>query len=288
MAAGDIKIFSEKYNPRKAIVLEGVDDAIQIDAWGTDRQSAGDTVGTITAWVMPETKAAIYTIIAAGDAGSDEFIDFSIVAGLLHLEVSDAGTTDIDLESDDIVVEPHVWTHVAVVQTADLALPKFYVNGKEIAATLDAGGDASSWFDQMSGIDSANIGYLEAVAATAQDYAGGVGQVSHWNLALTADEIKSDYATGVPEKNSAGNTPSDLKARVAVVIAAQVSRWEWDGDLLDSWVGANNGTVVSNAVLDPNYNSMTSQLKTVETIVADDISIAMDGGVMSAVVIKAA
>lgn len=273
MAAGDILIFSEQHDPREAIVLEGVDDWVEVDNWGTDRQSAGDTVGTITAWVMPETKSATYTILAAGDVNADEFIDFSIVSGLLHLEVSDAASTDLDVETDDIVVEPHVWTHVAVVQTNDLALPKFYVNGVEVAATADVNTDLSSWFDQMSGIDAANIGMLDANTSTTQDFAGAIGRVRHWNKALTAAEIKNDY---------------DGARQTAAADALQVSSWEWKGDLLDSWVGANHGTAVSAAVLDGQYTAMTSQLKVATVVVADDITMSMDGGVMTTVVIKAA
>ncbi len=275
MAAGDIKLFSEKYNPRPAIVLEGGDDAIQVNAWATDRQTAGDTVGTISAWVMPETKDATYTILAAGDTDADEFLDFSIVSGLLHLEISDAGTTDLDIESDAVVVEPHVWTHVAVVQNA--RQPRFYVNGKVIAATNDISTDLTCWFDQLSTLDAGNIGLLVANNTTTQDYAGGVGVVKHWNKALTADEIERDYLG---------------TQQTAAADALQISKWDWIGGpvvgLTDKWVGANDGTVVSAAVIDGGYTSITSKLKEAATVVADDISISKDGDTLTAVVVKAA
>ncbi len=270
MAAGDIHTFVEKHNPKKAIVLEGVDDAIQIDAWGTDRQTANDTVGTITAWVMPRNKTGTFTIIAAGDAGSDEFIDFSIVAGLLHIELSVAATTSFDVESDDVVVNEHEWTHVAIVQ--DGLQPRLYANGKLIASTTDVSTNLSHWFNDVSGIDVANIGYLEANSTLTQDFLGAVGEVKHWNKALTAAEILKDFE---------GSNQN------AAAVALQVSNWDWDG-LTDKWVGANDGTVVSAAVLNPVHTSMTSQLKTASTIVADDMSMSMDGGVMSVVVVKAA
>ena len=271
MAAGDISIFSDKYNPRKAIVLEGGDDAVQVDVWATDRQTANDTVGTITAWVMPETKSATYTIISAGDANADEFIDFSIVNGLLHFEVSDGGTTNIDVETDDIVVEPHVWTHVALVQ--DTIQPIFYVNGVKVDATNDISTDLTAWFDAASGLDTGNIGYLEANNTTTQDFVGGIGAVKHWNKALTAAEVMNDYK---------GRT------QTAAADALQISHWDWNGDLVDSWAGANNGTAVSAAVLDPFYCTTTSRLKVKATVVADDISISMNDGALTAVVIKAA
>ena len=271
MAAGDIKIFSEKHNPRKSVVLEGVDDFVQVDAWGTDRQTAGDTVGTITAWVMPETKTASYTILAAGDVSADEFIDFAIISGKLSIVVSDAATTDLDVISTDVVVEPHVWTHVAIVQNA--TRPTLYVNGVAVDMTDTTSVDLTSWFDQMSLIDAANIGILDANTGTTQDFTGAIGRVRHWNAALTAAEILNDVQN---------------KAQSAATDALQISNWEWDGDFTDSWAGANNGTAVSAAVLDPFYTNMTSQLKLVDTVIADDISISFDGERMFAVVIKAA
>ena len=267
MAAGDVFVFSEKHDPRPAIVLEGGDDSVQIDAWATDRQTAADTVGTFTAWVMPEAKDATYTIIAAGDNNGDEFIDFSIVSGLLHLEISDAATTRLDIESDDVVVEPHVWTHVAVVQ--DGTQPVFYVNGVLIAATNDVSDDLTSWFDQMSTLDAGNIGILEANSTLTGDFAGGIGQVKHWNAALSADEILQDFEGG------ASNSTID---------ALQVSNWDWDG-LTDKWVGANNGSIVSAGALDGSYTPITSKLKVSATLVADDISMSVNDGVMSCVVV---
>ena len=272
MAAGDVFVFSEKHDPRPAIVLEGVDDSIQVDAWATDRQTAGDTVGTITAWVMPETKTASYTIIAAGDTNADEFIDFGIISGKLSIVISDTGSTDLDVISTDVVVEPHVWTHVAIVQ--DATRPRLYVNGLAVAMTDTTALDLTSWFDQMVAIDVGNIGLLEANSTLTQDFAGGIGQVRHWNAALSAAEILKDFEGGGEAISSA-------------VDALQVSNWDWDG-LTDKWVGANNGTVVGSAALDGSYTPITSRLKVSATLVADDISMSVSDNVMSCVVVKAA
>ena len=272
MAAGDIHTFREKHNPKKAIVLEGTDDYVQVDAWATDRQTANDAVGTITAWVMPRNDTGTFTIIAAGDVNADEFIDFSIVAGLLHTELSIAGATSFDIESDAKVVPPHVWTHVALVQ--DGSKPRLYANGKLIASTIDAGlalgAGLNDWFQSVTAIDAGNIGILDANTSLTQDFLGAVGPVKYWSRALTAEEIKKDFGGS------------------AVSSTGQVSNWDWDG-LTDKWAGANDGTIVNNGVLNPVHTSMTSQLKTAGTIVADDISIGTDdGGIITAIVVKAA
>ncbi len=271
MAAGDIRSFSAKVDPKQSVVFDGVDDAITVDAWATERQSAGDTVGTITAWVNPDVLGATYTILSAGDEDGDEFIDFSIVSGLLHLEVSDAGTTDIDIESDDIVVLPNRWTHVAVVQ--DGGQPVFYVNGIKVAATNDVELDLTSWFDQMSTLDTGNVGLLEANSTLSQDMNGAIGPVKHWNSALTAAEILNDFE----------GTPQSLATQ-----ALQISHWAWDRDLTDSWVGANDGAVLNNAFLDNDFTSITSFLRSVTTLIADDFSLSVDGGVGHVVVVQAA
>lgn len=272
MAVGDVVIFSAKIDPRPAIVLEGVDDSIQVDAWATDRQTANDTIGTITAWVMPETNDVTMTILAAGDTNADEFIDFKITSGLLGIELSVAATTSFDVEADAIGILPHVWTHVAVVQ--DGTQPRLYVNGVQVASTADTATSLSHWFNDVSLLDVGNIGLLEANSTLTQDYAGGIGQVKHWNAALTSAEILKDF-------EGLGETIS------SAVDALQVSNWDWDG-LTDKWAGANNGTVVGSAALDGGYTPITSQLKTLPTVVADDISITTSQGVMSAVVVKAA
>ena len=271
MASGDIKFLSAKLDPRQAVVLDGVDDAVQVNAWATDRQTAGDTVGTITAWVNPDVLGATYTILSAGDTSADEFIDFSIVSGLLHLEVSDAATTDLDIETDDIVVLPNVWTHVAVVQ--DGVQPVFYVNGVLVAATNDTSSDLTSWFDQMSLLDSGNIGLLVANSTLTQDFNGAIGTVKHWNKALTSDEILRDF------EGSSQTTAAD---------ALQVSRWAWNRNFNDSWIGANNGSAVNNTFLDNDFTSMTSLLRSEATVVADDVSLSVDGSTAHAIVVKAA
>lgn len=270
MATGDIQTFSATIDPRQSIVMDGVDDYVQVDDWATDRQTANDTVGTITAWVNPDVLGASYTIIAAGDVNADEFIDFSIVNGLLHIELSIAATTSFDIESDDIVVLPNVWTHVAVVQ--DGGQPILYVNGKKVNATNDVSNNLGHWFNDVTAIDAGNIGILDANTSLTQDMNGAIGEIRHWNAALTAQEILKDF---------------DGSSQSSSINALQISNWKWDRNLLDSWVGANNGTIVNNTFLDNNFTSISSFLRSITTIVADDISFSVDGRVAHVVRVSA-
>lgn len=271
MATGDIRTFSARNDPRQAAVFDGADDAVTVDVWATDRQTAQDTVGTITAWVNPDVLGATYTILSAGDVDGDEFIDFSIVSGLLHLEVSDAGTTNIDMESDNIVVLPNTWTHVAVVQNAKQ--PVFYVNGVLLTdVTNDVSTLLSDWFSTKTTLDSGNIGLLEANNTLTGDMNGAIGAVKHWNKALTADEILRDF-------EGSSQTPA--------ADALQVSHWAFDRNFNDSWAGANNGAALNNTFLDNDFTSISSFLRSITTVVADDISIAVDNGVTTVVRVEA-
>ncbi|KKK82369.1 hypothetical protein LCGC14_2804110, partial [marine sediment metagenome] len=167
MAAGDVLIFREKIDPRPAIVLEGVDDFVQVDAWGTDRQTAADTVGTFTAWVNIKSISDTYSIISAGDTNALEYINLQVVNGLINLSLADGGVLDIDVEADGDILEVGIWTHIACVQ--DGVQPKLYKNGVLIASTNDDESGITKWFADLNGIDNSNIGILDQSTSTTLD-----------------------------------------------------------------------------------------------------------------------
>lgn len=259
MATGDLQVRSIKHNPKKAIVGDGTGDYVQVDAWGAAREAAGtaDTVGTFTAWVNIKSNADSYSILAAGDTNAIEYINFQIVNGLLNCTLADGGAVAWDVEADAIGVLPNVWTHVAVVQ--DGVQPRLYINGVRITATNDTSTDLTKWFADLNGIDNANIGTLDMNTSTTLDLDGAIGEVKHFNAALTAAEIMNDYK---------GSLQS------AATQALLISHWDWDLDLVDS-VAGHNGTIVNNAYLDSQFSDVTSELKRLVVVVADDISISV-------------
>ena len=245
MAAGDVRLITGKHYYRKSIVGDGTGDYIQIDAWGVAREAAGtaDTVGTLAGWIFRNTATNDDCLISAGDVNAAEYINLHVHNGYLNCTLADGGApADFDIESDNLVVPPGGWYHIAVVQ--DGTQPILYVNGVAVAATNDISTDLTKWFADLNGIDNANIGILDQNTSTTMDIDGAIGYVKHWNLALTAADIMRDF--------------QGVGARQAVTDAL-ISYWDWDGDLVDG-VSGHDGTIVNNVYLDAEWSEITYKL----------------------------
>src|SRR3990167_8916202 len=136
MATTDIYHISGPVTPaRKAIRFLGgdVDDGIQVDAFAVTRTAANDTTGTIIAWINCPDITGTYTILGLGDANVVEYIHFSVEAGKMFAACNDAATMQWDVNSTDVVIKPHKWQHVALVQPgAGGGGPQFYVDGVKV------------------------------------------------------------------------------------------------------------------------------------------------------------
>ena len=262
MATGDIQVYSAEHNPRPAVVGDGTGDYVQIDAWGAAREAAGtaDTVGTFTAWVNIKSASDSYSILSAGDTNAIEYINFQIVNGKLNITLADGGAVAFDIEADSDDIPINTWTHIAIVQ--DGIQPKLYVNGALIAATNDVSIDITKWFANLNGIDNANIGILDQATSTTLDLDGAIGQVKHWNAALTAAQILDDFNAKAPA--SITGTSADL-----------ISWWDWNGDLVDS-VAGHDGTAVNNLFQNIQFSDLTAYIKSQTWIVADAISMSVN------------
>lgn len=250
MAAGDVRILNQSAQGKDSIVCDGTGDYVQIDAWGVAREAAGtaDTVGTFAAWVNIKVLADSYSILSAGDTNATEYINFQIVNGLLNITLADGGAVAFDIEADAIGITINKWHHVAMVQNG--VQPLLYIDGAVIAATNDTSTDITKWFANLNGIDNANIGILDQNTSTTLDMNGAIGEVKHWNRALTAAEIKKDFKNQTQE---------------ADVTADLISHWDWDGDLVDN-VSAHNGTIVNNVFLDGNFSELTAEIQRVRAL----------------------
>ena len=251
MATGDVQVYSAEHNPRPAVVGDGTGDYVQIDAWGVAREAGGtaDTVGTFTAWVNIKSASDSYSILSAGDTDAIEYINFQIVNGKLNISLADGGAVAFDIEADGNDIPINTWTHIGIVQ--DGIQPLLYVNGVKIAATNDTSTDITKWFADLNGIDNANIGILDQSTSTTLDLDGAIGQVKHWNSALTEAQILDDF-NGIP------NT------------TLLISSWDWDGNLLDD-VAGHDGTAVNNLFQNIQFSNLTAYIKSKAWIVADEI-----------------
>jgi len=271
MAAGDIKtVVADRFEHKPAVVLDGVDDYVLADAHAVARVAANDVTGTYSAWIILDEITTSQTILSAGDNSStDEYLRFYVSTGQIYIRLKHGGADQFIIKETTASIKPGIWTHVAVVQEGR---PILYVNGKKRVMTDITATDLTMWYDELTLTDKFAIGVLESNATHTQDYGGAIGEVKYWNKALTADEVYSAYQ---------GNVLSDDGTYLQLDI-------NMDGDVTDAGLGADDGTLVGNAYLDPEFAQLTSKLRVMGPVVADNFSIAATQGSIHAAVIKAA
>lgn len=253
---GDAAIITGSTNPSKpAAVFTGgnTDDYYQVDALAAARTAANDTAGTIVAWINTGDKTSTGTILGFGDKNVVEFIEFNIEAGKLACRCTDATVAQFVGVTDSIVIQPHYWTHVAVVQAADGVGPKFYVNGVKVASTNSTATDLSEWFNNCDGIDSGRIGAANKAGddSVTQEFVGAITGLKYYNTALTEAQIFSDFKGGH--------------------LTTGCIAWYEMNDLLDSATGAGtySMTAVSDVYLTPTYNEFISRVRKFGAVTAD-------------------
>lgn len=274
MATTDIYHVVGSLTPaRKAVRFLGgaVDDGIQVDAFALARANT-DTQGTFSAWINIPDITGSYAIIGCGDASADEFITFSVVAGKLEINCTDATTKAYEVTSTSVVIKPHQWMHVAVSHNA--ARPILYVNGLVVAMTDTVSTDLTKWFKDCALIDGGHIGAAEegGAAALTLEYKGAISNVKYWNVALTATQIDDDYKGVI-------NTTSLL------------ANWDMDDDYVNAAnPGTYDGAKVGDILLANGYSEFSSRLgfMTGTPVVADTVQMSVNGNQGHALVIKAA
>lgn len=282
MATTDIYNISGGLKGRRAVAFIGgaVDDGVQIDELASDRVTANDTKGTITAWINVPDTTGTYCIIGFGDANAVDYIYLAVVAGKIQAKCARAGPNVAwDVITTNIVLKPHLWYHIALVQ--DAVKPKIYVDGVEYSlakGTLTETDvtEPTFWFDTCSGIDGAHIGAADSIAGDAAltlEFKGAISDVKYWNVDLTDAQVYDDY-------QGINNTTS------------LISHYDFDGDYLDSVTANNNdGTAVGDIILTNNYSEFTSRFRNTlaaAPVVADKVLFTSDNGTGYAIVIKAA
>jgi len=108
-------------------------------ATATWQSMSDDNVGSITAWIKPDTEVT-GEILSLGDTDANIVFDFSLVGGRLFLSVG----TLTQLQTPTTTITTGSYIHVAVTQDATSAV--FYVNGVETSFTIIAGsGSQGVW-----------------------------------------------------------------------------------------------------------------------------------------------
>ena len=269
MATTDLHFIADALHPvKKGVRFLGgnVDDQIQVDAAAVAGTSAAYTHGTISAWVMMPDVTGTYAIFGVGDASVDDNMTLQILAGKLSMQVTDGASVDFLVTSTDVVIRPHTWHHVAVVQNG--TRPTLYVDGKAVDMTDTTSTDLTSWWDQMTTLDSGSIGAAEegGAGALTNEFKGYIHKVKHWGAtdstgALSAAEVLADF-------EGASRT------------TALVNSWDLEFDLLDDGTGADDGTFVGDLIFS-DANPFASRLSFLETVplAADNVTIMANDGV---------
>jgi len=251
-----------------------VDDGVTINGLAAAAVAADHTHGTISAWIMIPDLTGTYSIVSMGDNDSaNEYLEFTAITGKLKFKVVDGGVTRVDVSTTSVVLQPHKWYHVALVQNA--IRPQMYVNGEKQALTYTTSTEVTQWLDDTDGIDNAAIGALYSNNAYTQEFAGYISDVKIWSgitavSALSREEIIKDMTS----------TPA----------AAPMGHYKFNGDVLDKSSGtAYNGTIVGDLIYCQGCE-FTSRLTFGVTtpVVADKILITCTDGMGLALVIKAA
>ena len=276
MAAGDILCLNGSLAPaRSAAKFIGTgDEACLIDTHAVARQTAADTAGTYTEWINIPDITGTYGIVSCGDTAAIEFISLRVEAGKITVECNDATVDQFEHTTTNVVITPHKWHHIALVQDATLNAPKIYVDGDlitEMTATLET--DNAAWFGQCQLIDDGSIGASEEAGAAGQidEMIGAISDVKYWNTNLSATEVLRDYQ---------GATPANINSNL--------TDW-WKMEDLTNEVTAANPIVKGASILFVKaYSEFTSKVAHSGVIVADDISISTNDQLGTCFVVKAA
>ena len=279
MAAGDVLHAAGSLQPSRhaAKFIATADEAIVIDAWAVARVAAGDTNGTITAWVCIPDITGDYGILSAGDTAAIEFLTLRVTAGKIVVELNDATTDKFEYTSTDVVITPHKWHHIAVTQ--DGVKPRLFIDGARVKQTETLGTDPTLWFGALALTDDASIGAAEEAGAAGQirECKGGISDVKYWNAALTDIEVSKDYRGQAPAKLGMDGAVSKL-----------TDWWDMNGDAVNSVTAGNNGTAGNSIVFLNEYSSFVSRIVFLGAVVADDISISVNEREGHCIIIKAA
>ncbi len=288
MATGDFHHIVGGLRPAKtALKFTAVADAqLAIDAFAVTRFAANDTAGTLTAWIMPMDITGDYAIWSCGDtAVANEYVCLSIKAGKLRIQCFDATVEQYDHASTDVVVTPHQWMHVAVVQNALTGAenpPKLFVNGVQVTTTMTDETDNGTWFSDLDLVDDGSIGGEESAGAAGvvKEFKGGISDVKYWKVELTPEEVLDDYK---------GKDPTRI--RLSAGTSEMTDHWKFEdttGTSVPNVITAANNGVITGALLQNSYSEFTSRLGFQMTaVVADSITLTSDDEVGHAVVIVA-
>ena len=208
---------------------------------------AGDF--TIEGWINTNTPNVIMRLISAGSEGDGAYNLWAFGYGAhplwgtgnrLNFAIyNDSDYPYTDLNSDEIIILPNTWYHIAVVRTGDNLM--FYFNGAQVGSqrlgTISLGG----------GSTGAIIGarYYSNPSNIIEFANGFIDEVSIYNRALTADEIAAIFNAGNAGKCQISQSTLTVTRGGTGTgnVEATGCTLEWGGDIGSCVV--NHGTTIT-------------------------------------------
>ena len=273
MTAGDVEVIRGSLNSRKAVMFDGTDDELQIDAHTIGAQVLADSTGTYSIWILPDNITGTYGLISHGanvGAASTNLL-IEQVAGKIRIFGRIQASAGFDIITTNDVLTKRVWTHVAVVHNG--VRPNIYINGELVAMDDTVGTDLTVWYSVLVDLDEGRIGCKTINNVESEFFIGAISDVKFWTRDLSANEVREDYL---------GNTLTNDATHL-------YSHWAWDEVLTDAGVGNDTASVVAHAYLS-GWASEWARLIELNALVTDKIqSLSYDSaGNMTTLILKAA
>lgn len=273
MTAGDVEVIRGSLNSRKAVMFDGTDDELQIDAQTVGLQVLAESVGSFSIWILPDNITGTYGLISHGAnvGAAAENLLLQQVAGKIRIYGRTQAAAGFDIITTNTVLTKGVWTHIAIVKTA--VRPNIYINGSLVAMTDTVSTDLTDWWAEFANLDEGRIGCRTINNVEDQFFIGSIGDVKYWNRDISTVEVNEDFL---------GNTLSNDATYL-------YSHWAWDEVLTDAGVGNDTASVVGHTYL-AGWTSRWSRLIELNALVADKIeNLGYDSaGIMTSLILKAA
>lgn len=197
--------------------FDGTDDYVNVN--GMDRSG---TEITISGWIKSNSTTESRPLTFRR-----EVPDALIILNSGGVEDDVRFYTTAATDNGDLTVSGYdtgTWTHYALTATENGSM-EAYINGVKV------GSDSVGTFDTLAANDAIGIGR----DLTSNPHNGLIDDVRIYDRVLSEPEIKALYSQTVPDGKEVtdSDVPNDTDGGV--------SRYPFDGDVLDSW-GTNDGT----------------------------------------------
>lgn len=146
---------------------------------------------TIEAWVNPRIKLGSYTILSKTNCGEAKTsFALLLVDGHVQWTFNESGNCNNSsyIKTDDVVVQPGICTHVAVVHSDEGI--EIYINGEWVSHTIMG----SSYSDIYISSEPILIGiYKNLLGNMVFPFVGTIDEIRIWDIVRTESELALNY-----------------------------------------------------------------------------------------------